>query len=152
MMTKDILLSDHTDPRFTAAFQLYFAELGITVRDWDGLFREMNDTPDTHAFLRLNESGETVGFLQFSVTALENWFFEMPAGFVREFWISEKYRGKGHGKALLELAEQYFIRNNIQRVILTTDQAPCFYLHMGYERAPDIRAKNGDEVFIKTLK
>ena len=69
MMTKDILLSDHTDPRFTAAFQLYFAELGITVRDWDGLFREMNGTPDTYAFLRLNESGETVGFLQFSVTA-----------------------------------------------------------------------------------
>ena len=152
MMTKDILLSDHTDPRFRAAFQLYFAELGITVKDWDGLFREMNDSPSTRTFLRLDETGETVGFLQFSVTSLANWFFEIPAGFVREFWISEKYRGKGHGKALLQLAEQHFVSSHIRRAILTTDQAPGFYLRMGYERAPDIRAKNGDEVFIKTLK
>ena len=150
-MTQTILLSDHTDPRFQTAFQIYFSELGIAVRDWEGLFREMNSFPDTFTFL-LAEGEETIGFLQFSLTCMENWFFEMPVGFVREFWIGEKHRRKGHGKSLLQQAEQYFYSKNIQRVILTTDQAPDFYLHMGYERAPDIRAKNGDEVFIKTLK
>ena len=150
-MTKTILLNDHTDPRFRAAFQVYFAELGITVRNWEELFQEMNTSPDTFVLL-LTEEEKTVGFLQFSLTCMENWFFEMPVGFVREFWIGEKHRRKGHGKSLLQQAEQYFYSKNIQRVMLTTDQAPDFYLHMGYERAPDIRAKNGDEVFIKTLR
>ena len=32
-----------TDSRFRAAFQVYFAELGIRANDWDSLFREMNE-------------------------------------------------------------------------------------------------------------
>jgi len=146
-----ILLTDHTDPRFRTAFRRYFAELGISVRDWDSLFREMDQTPDTAVFLCL-EGDEPAGFLQFSRTSLDNWFFSLPAGFVREFWVSERLRGKGYGKALLSCAEQYFLENNIQFVLLTSDTAQGFYLHMGYEPAPDIRAKNGDPVFVRRLK
>lgn len=42
MSVSTILLSEFADPRFRAAFQSYFAELGIAVKDWDGLFREMD--------------------------------------------------------------------------------------------------------------
>ena len=33
----DALISDFTDPLFQRAFQQYFGELGIAVKDWDGL-------------------------------------------------------------------------------------------------------------------
>ena len=32
----DVLISDFSDPLFQTAFQTYFSELGITVKDWDG--------------------------------------------------------------------------------------------------------------------
>ena len=38
----DTLISDFFDSGFQKAFRQYFAELGIHVRDWDGLFQEMN--------------------------------------------------------------------------------------------------------------
>ena len=51
----DMLISDFSEPLFQTAFQTYFSELGITVRDWDGLFREMNDEGDNQAFVRTAE-------------------------------------------------------------------------------------------------
>ena len=42
MNTTDILISDFTDPLFRQAFTRYFEELGVSVRDWDALFQEMN--------------------------------------------------------------------------------------------------------------
>ena len=51
----DVLISDFSEPLFQTAFQTYFSELGITVRDWDGLFREMNDEGDNQAFVRTAE-------------------------------------------------------------------------------------------------
>ena len=32
------LITDFTGPDFRESFRLYFNELGITIRDWDGLF------------------------------------------------------------------------------------------------------------------
>ena len=75
MAVHTILLSDFTDPRFRAAFQTYFTELGISVRDWDGLFQEMNDDGNNLAYLLLDDAGEALGFLQFQLTGFSNWFF-----------------------------------------------------------------------------
>ena len=151
-MTDTILLSDFTDPRFRSAFQSYFAELDISVKDWDGLFQEMNDEGNNFAYLLLDESGETLGFIQFQVTGFSNWFFEEPFGFIREFWVAPAHRRQGYGKTLLRLAEAYFAEHGMYRVILTPDDnAVNFYLTNGYEKAPGIRAKNKMEVFVKTL-
>ena len=75
MSINTILLSDFTDPRFRAAFQAYFTELGISVRDWDGLFREMDGENTNRAYLMLDGSGGTVGFLQFQLTAFSKRVF-----------------------------------------------------------------------------
>ena len=143
-----ILISDFTDPRFQDAFRVYFAELGISVSDWDGLFREMNEEGNNLAYLL--EDG--TGFLQFQMTAFSNWFFEEPFGFVREFWVTPGYRRQGHGKTLLRMAEDYFKAHGADRSVLTADDAVGFYLANGYERSSSIHAKNKMEVFVKTLR
>ena len=146
----DLLISDFMDARFQQAFQLYFEELGIRVKDWDGLFREMNADGNA-AYLRLAEDGGTVGFIQFKPIILSNWFFEEKAGFIREFWIAEAYRKQGHGAALLRMAEEYFIQQDIRRVLLTTDTATAFYEKHGYRKDSGIQAKNHDDVYVKEL-
>ena len=108
MSINTILLSDFTDPRFRAVFQAYFTELGISVRDWDGLFREMDrgDAGEKNAaYVRQGPEGGVIGFILFIPIRFTSWFFEGTCGFIREFWVAEEYRGRGHGSALLDLAE-----------------------------------------------
>ena len=152
MNTTDILISDFTDPLFRQAFTRYFEELGVSVRDWDALFQEMNNGKDTWAFLRVSDDDTVVGFLLFSFTTLSNWFFETRVGFVREFWVGDSQRCKGHGAALLALAEEHFIQNGIFKAILTTDTAEPFYIRHGYSQGTGIPAKNNDPVFVKNLR
>lgn len=151
MAYNTILLSDFTDPRFRSAFQTYFAELGISVRDWDGLFQEMNSEGNNLAYLLSDDEGEILGFLQFQLTEFSNWFFEEPFGFIREFWISPAHRRQGYGRMLLHLAEAYFVEHGVYRAVLTADDAVAFYLASGYAIAPGIRAKNKMEVLVKNL-
>lgn len=148
----DVLISNFSDPLFKTAFQTYFSELGITVKDWDGLFQEMNDEGDNRAFVRTTPNGSIIGFILFMPTKFTNWFFDGSCGFIREFWISESYRNAGHGAALLRLTEGYFKEHGIYTSILTTDTAQRFYLKHGYQKAPGCKAKNRIEVFMKQLQ
>ena len=150
-MYKDVLIADHTDPRFVEAFKQYFGELGINVQDWDGLFEEMNGTEGNRSYVRYGENGDVVGFIQFVPVELENWFFRERSGFIREFWVSGEYRKMGHGSELLGLAERYFADNGIRKVLLTTDTAAEFYEAKGYKRDVSYTAKNKDDVFVKEI-
>ena len=151
MAASTTLLSDFTDPRFRGAFQDYFAELKITVRDWNGLFREMDAGGTNRAWLLPDEAGEVCGFLLFQVTGFSHWFFQEPFGFIREFWVHPAHRRQGYGRELLRLTEDYFAAHDAYRSILTADTAVEFYLANGYRRAPGIRAKNKMEVLSKVL-
>ena len=149
---KDILISDFSEPLFQKAFQIYFGELGINVKDWDGLFKEMNDEEGNKTFLRVTEENDIAGFIMFKPIELSNWFFTEKLGFIREFWIANEYRNQGHGTALLQLAEEYFVQNDICKSILTTDTAENFYIKHGYRKDSAYTAANKDEVFVKDLK
>lgn len=83
MSVSTILLSEFADPRFRAAFQSYFAELGFAVKDWDGLFREMDEEKINRACLALDEGGGVVGFLQFQLTADDAVGFYLANGYER---------------------------------------------------------------------
>lgn len=148
---RDLLLSDFSHPLFQSAFRQYFAELGISVRDWVGVFQEMEEERQNLAFLRIAGKEQAIGFIQFRPAAFTSWFFEETCGFIREFWVAGEFRKKGHGTSLIRLAEQYFIENGICTSILTTDTVPQFYEKRGYVRAPGCRAKNQDDVFVKRL-
>ena len=149
---KDYFITDFSNPLFQAAFKEYFSELCINVKDWGRLFREMNEDEGTAAFLRTEENGSVIGFIQFQKSEMKHWFFSESIGFIREFWVSAKFRGQGHGTALLELAEKYFVENKVYKTILTTDTTPEFYVKRGYIRDCSYQAKNEDEVFVKLLK
>ena len=62
----DTLITDFTAPAFQTAFRQYFAEIGIEVKDWDGLFREMNQGDEGQknaAYVRMTEDGGVIGFI-----------------------------------------------------------------------------------------
>ena len=55
--------------------------------------------------------------------------------YVRILWVAEALRGKGHGRRLLNTAEQRAIERGCRQVFLDTFsfQAPRFYEKLGYE-------------------
>ena len=115
----DNLISDFSDSLFQAAFKQYFSELGLHIRDWDGLFREMNADGGNLAFVMTSDSGNVIGFIQFKL-------LKFTCGFIREFWVADEYRNQAHGSALLALAEEHFLKNGIYTRILTTDTISGF--------------------------
>lgn len=147
----DLLISDFYDPRFQCAFRLYLDELDVRLKNWEGLFREMNESGENRAYLRVTGTGETVGFLQFIPITFSSWFFEEKAGFIREFWVAPRFRGQGHGSALLELTENWCRGNGLCKTILTSDTTPDIYLKKGYRPATGCTAKNKMPVFVKEL-
>ena len=147
----DNLISDFSDSLFQAAFKQYFSELELHIRDWDGLFREMNADGGNLAFVRTSESGNVIGFIQFKPLKFTSGFFEETCGFIREFWVADEYKNQAHGSALLALAEEHFLKNGIYTSVLTTGTAAHFYEKHGYISAPGCKAKNQDAVFVKHL-
>lgn len=145
-----VMITDYTDEAFQSAFQMYFEELGITVKDYEGLFQEMN-TEQGNQTLVYKEHGEIIAFLMCRCDELKDWFFRMNTGFVREFWVKKEYRNKGIGTKLLQKAEGYFKLQKCVCVLLTTDTAEDFYLKNGYQKEENIIAKNEDCVFMKQL-
>lgn len=146
------IIVNANDPRFQAAFQTYFGELGISVKDWDGLFHQMEEDAGTVNLLVFSDQGRVLGFIQLKIDTLQNWFFEETVGFVREFWIAGNYRNQGCGTKLLQAAENYFQERGAYKAILTTDTAPDFYRKNGYVRDHSYQARNEDAVFTKLLK
>lgn len=148
----DTLISDFSDSTFQTAFKQYFSELGCSIRNWDGLFKEMNDEGDNAAFVRTTTDGKIIGFIQFKPMKFSSCFFEETRGFIRELWVDREFRNKNHGAALVSLVEKYFIDNGIYTSILTADTAARFYEKRGYVKAFGCKAKNHGEAFIKRLK
>lgn len=152
MITKDLLISDFSDPVFQSMFKQYFAEIDVKVNDWEGLFSEMNtQNGGNTAYIRTCDN-EPAGFIQFTEVTLENWFFKERLGFIREFWIAEKFRKQGQGTELLYLAEKYFKDKGIRRVVLTAEEnEQQFYLNRGYRICENIHAKNNMAVSVKDI-
>lgn len=152
-MYMDTLMTDMTDPELQKAFRAYYGELGVKVTNWDGLFAEISASPDC-LFVRRTPGGDVIGFLLFSMleaATAGRGFFTTRLGCVEEFWIADRFRGRGHGTALLRLAEKHFVQLGCAYAILTTDTAPDFYEKQGYRLQKGIAAKNKADVYLKPL-
>lgn len=101
LLHSDIMISDFSNSLFQTAFKQYFSERGYMIRNWNGLFKEMNDDGNNVAFVRTSVDGKVIGFIQFRPVKFSSWFFEETCGFIREFWIAEEFRNNSHGTALL---------------------------------------------------
>lgn len=100
------------------------------MKDWDGLFNEINEDKNTRAIVRM-KNDDVVGFIMYQAIVFESWFFEEKCGFVRGFWISNDLRNLGHGSDLINKVESYFKNQEIYRLVLTTDTAEDFYFKHG---------------------
>ena len=151
-MIRDVLIKDFENSLFTEAFQAYFAEFGIHLKDGGAsLWKEFNEDGNNVAFLRVLDEERAIGFILIQPISFSSWFFKEQCGFIREFWVAPAYRNEGHGSALLALAEQYFLKNGMTRSVLTTDTAEQFYRKRGYTANHSITSKNGLDVFVKDL-
>lgn len=77
--------------------------------------------------------------------------------YISHVWVHEQHRGKGLGKALLQVAETEAFRRGCLQVVLTTHsfQAPEFYKRLGYERKYAIEGRpkgHSNIVFVKLLQ
>ena len=150
LIYNDFIITNFLDEKFQNAFKKYFKELGIEVKDWNGLFNEMNEDKNTKAMVRM-ENENVVGFIMFQGIEFNSWFFKENCGFIREFWISNECRNLGHGSNLLDKVEKYFKNQGIFRTILTTDTANDFYVKHGYKLLKSAIAKNNEAVYVKIL-
>ena len=146
-----LLIDDFSNELFQKAFKEYFRELKMEVDDWNSLFESMNSQGGNLAYLWLDNE-EVIGFLEFRIEKTEHWFITEDFGFVREFWIKSNYRNQTLGTKLLDKVENYFIENQIFKVLLTTDTAPSFYLKNGYRLAKSYSSLNKDPVYFKQLE
>ena len=100
-------IHDYSDQAFQTAYRAYFAEMGMQVSNWEGMFTQMTDEGEP-TIIRMDENGRVIGFIQFCRVEMTCWFFEDRYGFIREFWVAPEYRSQGYGTALLEQAEAWF--------------------------------------------
>ena len=168
--------TDFTDAAFQQAFRTYFGELGCRVTNWDGLFAAMGETgreytwthrddaghvtrfisginadERDHALTLRDETGEVMGFIQFTTIHMDSWFFTVKCGFIREFWLRSDLRRQGYGTKLLRQAEEWLREQDCLCVLLTTNTAPDFYRKQGYRQENGVEARNRDAVFVKRL-
>lgn len=149
-MTEKII-TDFSSKYFKDSFKIYCKELEVVIDDWDQLFYDIENNKENGLFMLVSQSEEVVGFIMVTHIRLDSWYFTNDCGFVRELWVSEKYRRKGKGKQLLWLGEKYFVANKIYKSILTTHTASGFYENCGYVMDSTIVSKNGDTVYTKIL-
>ena len=147
----DTLINQYSDPAVQTAMKAYFCELGLNITNWDGLFQEMEQDGANFTFIHKDETGDVTGFIQFTTMDMSCWFFSAKCGFIREFWVQEDLRRRGHGTALLHQAEEWLRQQGCLCILLTTDTAPGFYEKHGYCHEPGIQARNKDKVYVKRL-
>ena len=142
---------DETTDRYVGRKGAFQELLEATEILLDNQHQEMNEEGGNEAYIRTAADGIIIGFIIFKPVPFSSWFFEETGGVIREFWIAEAYRSQGNGADLLKLAENRLAARDIHMILLTTDTAEQFYLRHGFQKAPGMKAKNDDPVFIKRI-
>lgn len=142
---------------FKRMFANYFRDdFNIDISD-EGLDKLCNkiseDVLSCVLFLELMKvNGLCVGFINSQIdSAKSDWNEREGWGFIRETYIQKKYRGKGLGKRLVDRAESNFLKMNVKKVYLTSDDSKEFWLSCGYKFTGDISKINKDPIFEKYI-
>ncbi|MDE8329947.1 GNAT family N-acetyltransferase [Erysipelothrix rhusiopathiae] len=124
---KKVSIDDLRNHQFQDAFIEYFKEFGYQIPQHDVFFEAMNNEQDNKVFAYEAE-GKLIAFIMFRCETFTNWFFNEDVVFVRELWVKKSYRNKGLASKLLVEVEGYARRNQIHKLILTTETAVHLYL------------------------
>lgn len=147
-------LSNFYDERFKECFRAYFLEIGINLKEDTDVFDDITKSYETEnmcAFV-IEEYTQFAGFIMLQPEHFKSGFFEEQAGFIRELWIAPSFRRLGYGKRLIEIAEDYFKKKEIPKLILTyEDDALEFYKRLGFKLDSSYKAKNDGNVIVKYI-
>ena len=95
------------------------------------------------------EDDEAIGFSIYQIDGEESDWCEKPGwGFIMEFYIAKKHRGKGIGRRLAESTERKLRDMGAESLYLTTREAGPFWSACGYVSTGE-RLENGTFVFAK---
>ncbi len=147
-------LSNFYDERFTQCFRAYFLEIGVKLKadtDVFDVITKSYEKENMRTFV-IEEERQFAGFIMLQPEYLKSGFFEEPVGFIRELWVAPSFRRLGYGKQLIEIAEDYFKKKEIYKLILTYEEdALEFYKQLGFKLDSSYKAKNDGNVIVKYL-
>ena len=147
-------LSNFYDERFKQCFRAYFLEIGIPLKEDTDVFDEITksyEKENMRTFV-IEEDKQFGGFIMLQPEHFKSDFFEEWAGFIRELWVAPSFRRLGYGKQLMEIAEDYFRKKEIFKLILTyEDDALEFYKRLGFNHDSSYKAKNDGNVIVKYI-
>lgn len=147
-------LSNFYDERFKQCFRAYFLEIGINLKEDTDVFDDITksyEKENMRTFV-IEEEKQYAGFIMLQPEHLKSGFFEERVGFIRELWVAPSFRRLGYGKQLIEIAEDYFKKEKISKLILTyEDDALGFYKRLGFNLDRSYNAKNDESVIIKYI-
>ena len=90
-----------------------------------------------------------IGFSIYQTDSPESDWCKRPGwGFVREFWITKPYRGKGFGRMLADHTERQLRILGAAQLYLTSDNALGFWEHCGWRNSHEV-CSNGLEILTK---
>ena len=147
-------LSNFYDERFKACFRAYFREIGINLKEDTDVFDEITkayEKENMRTFV-IEKDKQFIGFIMVQPEYFKSGFFEERAGFIRELWVAAPFRHLGYGKQLLGIAEDYFKKKDVFKLILTYEEdALGFYERLGFHLDMTYKAKNDGKVIIKYI-
>ena len=147
-------LSNFYDERFTQCFRAYFLEIGVKLKadtDVFDVITKSYEKENMRTFV-IEEGKQFAGFIMLQPEHLKSNFFEEPVGFIRELWVAPSFRRLGYGKQLIEIAEDFFKKKKIHKLILTyAEDALEFYKRLGFKPDSAYKAKNDGNVIVKYL-
>ena len=120
-----------------AALAELMTQLGYrtTAEEMRERLRSILRNPDFTTFVAMEEN-EVCGMI--GLSASTGYEHNDRTGRIMALVVDERMRGRGIGRALLAAAEDYFAREKIVRVVLTSrftrERAHAFYESLGYVR------------------
>ena len=147
-------LSNFYDERFKQCFRAYFLEIGIHLKENTDVFDEIAKSYEKEKMRTfvIEEEKQFAGFIMLQPERLQSGFFEEQVGFIRELWIAPSFRQRGYGKQLMEIAENYFKKCEVRKLILTYEEnAFGFYKSLGFHEDDAYKAKNEGNVIVKYI-
>lgn len=147
-------LRNFYDERFRQCFRAYFLEIGVNLKENTDVFDDITKSyqkENMRTFV-IEEDQQFAGFIMLQPEHFKSGFFEERAGFIRELWVAPSFRRLGYGKQLIQIAEDYFKKEQIFKLILTyEDEALGFYKRLGFNLDRSYKAKNDGNVIVKHI-
>ena len=127
----DITIRSHAEQLSRATGHPLAAELDAARELLPQVLVDGVDTSGMH-FFAVEAAHERVGWLWIGAAP-----GDQPAGFVWDIIIDDAARGRGHGRATMVAAEQFFVEQGMARITLQVatgnDVARRLYESLGYE-------------------